>query len=251
MESSSSQTLAPRRREQKSSRAAAWGAMLAGSALAIYGWTRKSASGAALGVAGGAIALKAASAGPLADVLGTEMTARRSVTVNRSAADLYSFWKDVSQAPRWMEHIESVTQLGDGRSRWKRPHPGTGTLEWTSEITEDVPNKSLGWRTVATSDSDYEFGGRVEFREIGFNRGTEVELSLRYKMHAGLLHSGAAMLIGQSPEQEMRENLRHFKMLMEAGEIATIRGQSHGPRKAKAKIMELFLGEQARKGKTA
>src|SRR5258708_40318605 len=88
-----------RNHKPNTSRAAAWGAMFAGTALAIYGWTRKSATGAALGVAGGAIALKAASAAPLADMLRSDINASGSVLVNRNAADLYSFWKDVTKAP--------------------------------------------------------------------------------------------------------------------------------------------------------
>ena len=77
---------------QKHQHKAAWGAVFAGTALSIYGWTRKSVSGAALGVAGGAIALKAASAGPIADLIGTETSVTRSVVIMRSGAELYALW---------------------------------------------------------------------------------------------------------------------------------------------------------------
>ena len=71
-------------------------------------------------------------------------------------------------------------------------------------------------------------------------------LTIRYRLHAGLLHAGAPALLGESPEQEMAEDLRHFKMLMEAGEVATTEGQSHGPRKGKAKLRDSLLREEPR-----
>jgi uncharacterized membrane protein len=216
--------------------------MFAGTALAIYGWTRKSATGAALGVAGGAIALKAASAGPLADMLRSDINASGSVLVNRNAADLYSFWKDVTKAPLWMQHIESVTKLDEIHTRWLRCDPIAGILEWSSELTSDIPNEMIAWRTVPDSRSGYDLSGRVEFKDLGPDRGTHVTLKLHFKMHAGLLQSGAVMAIAE--ERELNENLRRFKMLMETGEIATTRGQSHGPRSEKVRLLEKLLGDQ-------
>jgi len=217
--------------ESKYQHKAAWGAMLAGAALSIYGWTRKSASGVALGVAGGAIALKAASAGPIADLIGNEITTHCSFMIMRDANELYAACKDVDRAPQWMEQIESVTRIDNRRVRWVCRHPGTGTLDWTTEITEDIPNRSLAWRAVP--GGNYDLSGRVELRELGPSRGTEVTFSLTYKLHAGLLHSAAATIIGEDPQRQLRENLLRFKMWMEAGEIATI----HGPRKLKGKSM--------------
>jgi uncharacterized membrane protein len=223
--------------------------MLAGTVLSIYGWTRKSASGAALGVAGGAIALKAASAGPIADLIGSETTTSHSVVIMRSASELYASWKEYEKTPQWMQQIQSVVGLDEKHARWVRPHPGVGTLEWTTETTEDVANRFLAWRTMPSSD--YELSGRVEFRELETSRGTQVTFSLTYKLHGGLLHSAAAMMIGEDPQQQIRENLRHFKMLMEAGEIATIDGQSHGPRKLKGKLMEVLLRDDELERKSA
>jgi hypothetical protein len=71
-----------------------------------------------------------------------------------------------------------------------------------------------------------------------------VSLSVRYKMHTGLLHPGASLIIGQEPARHIGEDLRRFKMLLEAGEIATIQGQSHGPRRMKAKLEQTLLSEK-------
>ena len=91
--------------------------------------------------------------------------------------------------------------------------------------------------------SKIEQAGRVEFQELANGRGTEVRLKIIYRMPGGIFGSSLATLLGFDPEQQMRENLRHFKMLMEAGEIATTRGQPHGPRGLKGSVMEKMLGE--------
>jgi uncharacterized membrane protein len=237
--------------EQKHQHKAAWGTMLAGAALSIYGWTRKSASGAALGVAGGAIALKAASAGPIADLVGTETSISRSVVIMRSAADIYGFWKDFGKAPLWMAHVDSVSPLDDRRTRWIRKSSMAGSLEWMTELLEDVPNRLISWRTPANADCNCDLYGEITFDEIEHRRGTMVTLSIHHKMHTGLLHSGATLIIGQDPQRQMSENLRRFKMLLEAGEIATIQGQSHGPRRLKAKLEQTLLAEKMARRKSA
>ena len=160
-------------------------------------------------------------------------------------AELYALWKDFTKAPLWMEHVKSVIRLDDHRARWFPPDPAAGTLEWTTEVIEDIPNRSIAWRVLPNSDFNHDLNGKIEFNEIEPHRGTLVTLSIRYKMHTGQLHSGAALIIGQDPRRQMGENLRRFKMLMEAGEIATIQGQSHGPRKPKVKLRETLLGEDA------
>jgi len=224
---------------------AAWGAMLAGAALSVYGWTRRSASGVALGVAGGAIALKAASAGPIADLVGTETSVSGSVIVLRSAEDVYRFWNETETIPQWMENVRSVKRLDQKRMFWSRLHPEAGILEWTTEAVSEVPNLSLCWRATSASGSDYDLSQHLVLGDLGSTRGTLVTLTLQYKMHTGLLHSGAPMIVGPDTHRYVRESLRKFKMLLEAGEIATIRGQSHGPRTLKGKLMESIIGEAA------
>jgi uncharacterized membrane protein len=237
--------------EQKHQHKAAWGTMLAGAALSIYGWTRKSASGAALGVAGGAIALKAASAGPIADMVGTETSVSRSVMIMRAATDVYALWKDFGRAPLWREHVQSVSPLDDRHARWVRKSSMAGSLEWTTELLEDVPNRSVSWRILANAHCNCDLYGNIVFNEIEHGRGTGVTLSIRYKMHTGLLHSGATLIIGEEPARHIGEDLRRFKMLLEAGEIATIQGQSHGPRRLKTKIGETLLTENLARGKVS
>lgn len=221
-----------------------WAALLTGGALAAYGISRRSPRGAAVGLAAGVLALQGAKSGPAASLFKRELRALRSVTINRSASDLYEVWRKYENAPQWMEHIEAVHSLSSTRSHWIMRGPGGTRLEWDSEITEDRHGHVLAWRSLP--GAKVEQAGRVEFEELASGRGTEVRLKMIYRMPGGIFGSSLATLLGVEPEQQMRENLRHFKMLMEAGEIATTRGQPHGPRGMKGSLMEKMLGENKR-----
>lgn len=218
-----------------------WTALVTGGALAAYGMSRRSPRALAFGLAGGLVALQGAKAGPAANLFRRELREQRTVTINRPAAELYEFWRNEENAPLWMEHIERVISLSSTHSRWVMRGPGGTAIEWESEITEDRHGHAIAWRSVP--GSKIEQAGRVEFEELANGRGTEVRLKMIYHMPGGIFGSSLATVLGFDPEQQMRENLRHFKMLMEAGEIATTIGQPHGPRGLKGSMMERMLGE--------
>ncbi len=58
--------------------------------------------------------------------------------------------------------------------------------------------------------------------------GTRVTVHLQYNPPGGKLGAAVAKLFGEEPNQTIREDLRRFKQLMEAGEIPTTEGQSSG-----------------------
>jgi uncharacterized membrane protein len=221
---------------------AAWGTMLVGTALSLYGWTRKSASGAALGLAGGAIALKAASAGPIADLIGAETTISQSVMIMRSAEEIYVSCSDEKMG-QWMRHGRTVSRIGNRRTLWNISLPGAGTLNWTLEVVGGIPNCELAWRLLSDGDANHIGKLRARFTQLPDRRGTRVTWSISHRVQRGLLHSGIEPLLGDDPKWELRESLRRFKMMMEAGEIATTEGQSHGPRSLKGKWTEKLLRE--------
>ncbi|WP_363319204.1 hypothetical protein [Microcoleus sp. PH2017_01_SCD_O_A] len=51
-------------------------------------------------------------------------------------------------------------------------------------------------------------------------------MAIEYNPPGGAIGAGAAKLFGEDPEQQIADDLRHFKQFMEAGEIATTEGQS-------------------------
>jgi uncharacterized membrane protein len=152
----------------------------------------------------------------------------RAVTVNRPRAELYQMWRDFENLPRFMEHLESVRvdETDNGRSHWIAKAPLGKTIEWDSEIIEERPNELLVWKSLP--GSMVESMGRVEFTDAPAGRGTIVRVSMQYNPPAGSLGAAFAKLFGEEPGVQINEDLRHFKQIMETGEVATVQGQSTG-----------------------
>ena len=145
--------------------------------------------------------------------------AERTVTIMRPPEDLYARWRDLARLPEVMAHLESVTPIDERRSRWVARGPAKTRIEWEAEITADEPGRLIAWRSV--EGSDLENAGSVRFTPAPGGRGTEVKVLLSYELPAGRLGKAAATLIGESGDQDVREDLRRFKQLMEIGEVAT------------------------------
>lgn len=141
----------------------------------------------------------------------------RTVTVLRSPAQLYMEWRDLERLPRIMSHLESVTPLVGLRSRWVARGPGDTRVTWEAEIVADEPERLIAWRSLG--ESDVQHAGSVRFTPAPGNRGTEVKVILTYAPPAGRLGLAVATLLGRSPDQDVREDLRRFKQRMEAGEV--------------------------------
>ena len=142
---------------------------------------------------------------------------KRSVTVNKSPEECYSFWHNFENLPQFMRHLESVTVTDERRSHWKAKAPAGASVEWDAETTEDRPNELIAWRS--TPDADVFNAGTVRFEPAPGGRGTEVRVELQYKPPLGKLGSKVAMLFREEPGQQVMDDLRHFKQVMETGEI--------------------------------
>ncbi|MCZ9335873.1 SRPBCC family protein, partial [Klebsiella pneumoniae] len=83
--------------------------------------------------------------------------------INRPRRELYDFWRDFANLPRFMENLRDVSDLGDGRSSWRVAGPAGSEVELVSEIREDVPGERIAWTSTEASDIDHE--GWVAFRD--------------------------------------------------------------------------------------
>ena len=142
---------------------------------------------------------------------------RKSITVNRSADEVYAFWRNFENLPRFMKHLESVQTTGDGRSHWKASAPAGKTVEWDAVTTEDRPNELIAWRSV--EGADVPNSGEVRFVAAPGGRGTEIHVDLRYDPPAGKLGALFAKLFGEEPSQQVSGDLRRFKQVLEVGEV--------------------------------
>ena len=142
---------------------------------------------------------------------------RRSVAINRSREALYSYWHDFRNLPRFMHHLESVQALDDRRSHWVTKGPAGKRVEWDSEITAERANEFIAWRSM--EGADVYNAGSVEFEPRPGGRGTIVRVELEYRPPGGIAGTAFAMLFNQSPEQQIYDDLRRFKQIMEVGEV--------------------------------
>lgn len=148
-----------------------------------------------------------------------------SVTVNRPIAEVYRFWRNFENLPRFMRHLESVAVREEGVSHWVAKGPAGTRVEWDARIINDVDNKVIGWQSL--DGSMVATAGSVNFDEAG-GRGTVVRVKLQYNPPAGRLGSTVAWLLGEEPTLQIHEDLRRFKALLETGEIPTTEGQPSG-----------------------
>jgi uncharacterized membrane protein len=147
---------------------------------------------------------------------GRAVVVRHTVTVNRSIEEVYGFWRNFSNFPRFMAHIESVTVAGK-RSHWVAKAPAGMKVEWDADVVEEAENERIAWRSL--QGSDVQHSGSVRFVRAPGARGTEVRVELIYTPPAGAVGRAIAKLFGEEPEQQVRDDLRRFKQIVETGEI--------------------------------
>jgi len=155
-----------------------------------------------------------------------EVHLESAVTIDRPARELYDWWHDFTNLPRVVRHLKSVTVSGN-TSHWVMHTPIGTDLEWDAETIEDCPGEVIGWQSLETSDVMHR--GLVRFRPAAGNRGTEVRLKMDIAPPARSAGMMVARLLRGVTEQQIHEDLRRFKQLMETGELATIQGQPQGP----------------------
>jgi uncharacterized membrane protein len=208
-----------------------WGSLITGGTLVLMGLSQRSLRGVLMAVAGGSLAYHGAtSQKSLQDKIGDATGANKSIRVeksvsilNKSPEELYQFWRNLENLPTFMKHLKSVQVINDTRSHWVDNAPMGNSVEWDADIIKDLPNELIAWASV--EGADIENSGFVRFKPATQGRGTEVKVVMEYAPPGGQLAATIAKLFGEEPEQQIGDELRCFKMLMEAGEIATTKGQ--------------------------
>ena len=196
-------------------------ARLIGSALAVAGVT-------ALDVYVARAARDAPRSAPGAMRRDGSIRVEHTLGINRSAADCYRLWRDFERLPQFMAHLQSVRTIDETRSHWVAKGPAGTTVDWDAEITRDEPDALISWRSL--EGSEVKNSGAVRFLPAPAGRGTLVSVTMQYDPPGGALGKAVAMLFGEDPDMSVREDMRRFKALLEAGEVPTTDGQSHGPR---------------------
>ncbi len=219
--------------------------IVAGSALALLGLSRRTATGLLVAAVGGgliyrgvtghcavytALGYDTANEGESAEdkIAKNGFHIEQALLINRSPEELYTFWRNFENLPQFMTHLDRVETRPDNHSHWvaRLSQKYGGTIEWDAEITRDEPNSLIAWHSLPGSDVDVT--GQVAFSKALGDRGTEVHVTMDLVPPASGIASAFPGLFTGATRRLIREDLRRFKQLMEVGEIATVEGQPHG-----------------------
>ena len=220
-----------------------WLSMIAGGAFATYALRRRAIPGGTAALAGAALLYRGATGHcNVYQALGIDRTGRHgtgtfadqgsdtrqqlggragirveeSVTINRPLTEVYRFWRDFENLPKFMKHLESVATREAGVSHWVARGPAGMKVEWDARVINEIDNKLIGWQSL--KKSMVSSAGSANFREV--DGGTEVRVHLQYNPPAGRIGAGIARLFGEEPSLQIREDLSRLKQLMETGTAA-------------------------------
>lgn len=139
-----------------------------------------------------------------------------SVTINRPAAELFRFWRDFSNLPRFMDHLDNVEIISPTRSVWTAKAPAGTRVTWEADVINEIEGELIGWQS--TEKADVATAGSVRFVPA-MAGATEIIVHLQYEPPAGKLGAMVASLFGEEPSQQIRADLRRLKAILETGEV--------------------------------
>ena len=141
---------------------------------------------------------------------------KKTITIEKPVAEVYAFWRNLENLPRFMRHVESVNVKDNLHSEWRVRGLGDKPLRWEAEIIEHRENEMISWRTAPGADVNH--AGSVWFRDAADGRGTEVSVELQYNPPAGAIGALVASIWGAEPSQQIRSDLYHLKQLLESSD---------------------------------
>lgn len=187
-----------------------------GAALAMYGYIRGGLRGMVMCALGGALVARASANEELAQTLrGHGILVEKSIWVDSPVDQVFAYWRDLENLPRWMSHVREVRALGDGRYHWRVDGPAGVPVEWESEMLNIEENREMTWHTVG--DAQVGHVGRIRFEPEG--SGTRLQVQMRYMPPGGVVGHAVARVFGADPKTEMDEDLMRMKSAIETAKL--------------------------------
>lgn len=210
------------------------GSLAAGAGLLLYGLSRRSLGGVLLALLGGAFIHRGATGhcavyqqlgvnsrklNPETGVPGNKgIKVVKSITVARRRDEVYRYWRNLENLPRFMEHVESVREIDSLRSAWVVKGPLGHDVKWNARIISDREGEMISWESLP--GAEVQNAGSVWFESIGAG-STEVKVSLQYLPPAGVIGAAVAKFFGEAPDQQLENDLARFKTLIESENVGT------------------------------
>ncbi|MDX5348479.1 MAG: DUF2892 domain-containing protein [Hymenobacteraceae bacterium] len=196
-----------------------------GALLAYYGMQKKETPlGMAAAAAGGALLFRGVTGYcPVNQAIGRDSTheaaeaieIEETVVVDKPRQEVYEYWRNLENLPRFMKHLKEVTEQKGNRSHWVAKSPGNlAHVEWDAEILKDQEGTLIAWRSLP--GADVENAGEVRFTHVT-GQGTEVHVRISYSPPAGEVGSDVAKMLNPLFAKMIRDDIRSFKKLIESG----------------------------------
>lgn len=164
-----------------------------------------------------------------------------TVRIARPRHELYAFWRQFSNLPKFMEKVRKVTEVDSLSSIWTVVGAAGSSADWEFLVTDDEVDRLIAWS--ASGNTPIKYSGRVEFKDAAPDvatrassvgapadcAATEVTATLRYEAASGLIDGLIARMSGASagaedPAVQTRSDLLRFKEVMESGETQRVTG---------------------------
>jgi uncharacterized membrane protein len=134
-------------------------------------------------------------------------TIEKSIVVDVPVRTAYNQWTQFEEFPHFMEGVQAVKQLDDKRLHW-RANIGGKEKEWDAEITEQIPDSRIAWRSINGAPN----AGVVTFHRLSDSQ-TKVMLQIDYAPEGLVENVGDAMGV---VEQRVQGDLKRFKEFIES-----------------------------------
>lgn len=144
---------------------------------------------------------------------GSGIEFRKGIRINAPVEQVFAFWQNYDNFPRFMAHLKEVRDTGDGRSHWVANGPANAPVEWDAQITESRPTRVIAWESLP--GSEVYNAGRVRFESV--DGATRLDVFMTYNPPGGVAGNAIASLFGADPKSAMDDDLLRLKALLEGG----------------------------------
>lgn len=152
------------------------------------------------------------------------MRIEKDIEVDAPLHTVYNQWTQFEDFPAFMDGVKEVRQIDDTHLHWCAKVGGKD-VEWDSEITEQVPDQRVSWRSTTGKLN----AGTVEFEPLASGM-TRVCLTMEYDPEGVVENVGSAVGV---TGHRVKQDLEKFKEFIEKRGVETgaWRGEVRGGRK--------------------
>lgn len=197
-------------------------ATTSGGALITVGISARGVLGTAAGIAGARLVVRGLTNKSPRRLVGLDrahlaLALQKTLTIHAPVGQVFAFWSQYEQFPRFLPHVREVKRISAEESRWVVTGPWGFPVWWDAVVTRLVPNGFLAWKTLPGPQVSHL--GSVRF-EAGNKSSTRIDMMLAYTPPAGIFGHLLATLLGANPKHLLDTDLVCFKSLLEDGKIS-------------------------------